>query len=303
MTARIFYILFIIISLLPITNSAIALLLGITFGLIFNNYWSSFSKNYSKKILNISIIGLGFGLNLHEAISVSKDGFLITLITISTVFVLGFILYKILKTDKNTSLLISSGTAICGGSAIAAISSVINPKANQISIALVIVFILNAVALILFPILGNLLNLSQYQFGLWSAIAIHDTSSVVGAAKTFGDEALEIATTVKLSRTLWIFPVAIIISLFQKKTNQSKIKFPFFIIGFIVAMVIATYYPQGENVYSIITTISKQLLCLSLFMIGSLINFKSFKEAGIKTMAFAIILWIAISIISLILIY
>lgn len=303
MTARIFYILFIIISLLPITNSAIALLLGITFGLIFNNYWSSFSKNYSKKILNISIIGLGFGLNLHEAISVSKDGFVITLITISTVFVLGFILYKILKTDKNTSLLISSGTAICGGSAIAAISSVINPKANQISIALVIVFILNAVALILFPILGNLLNLSQYQFGLWSAIAIHDTSSVVGAAKTFGDEALEIATTVKLSRTLWIFPVAIIISLFQKKTNQSKIKFPFFIIGFIVAMVIATYYPQGENVYSIITTISKQLLCVSLFMIGSLINFKSFKEAGIKTMAFAIILWIAISIISLILIY
>lgn len=303
MTARIFYILFIIISLLPITNSAIALLLGITFGLIFNNYWSSFSKNYSKKILNISIIGLGFGLNLHEAISVSKDGFLITLITISTVFVLGFILYKILKTDKNTSLLISSGTAICGGSAIAAISSVINPKANQISIALVIVFILNAVALILFPILGNLLNLSQYQFGLWSAIAIHDTSSVVGAAKTFGDEALEIATTVKLSRTLWIFPVAIIISLFQKKTNQSKIKFPFFIIGFIVAMVIATYYPQGENVYSIITTISKQMLCVSLFMIGSLINFKSFKEAGIKTMAFAIILWIAISIISLILIY
>lgn len=303
MTARIFYILFIIISLLPITNSAIALLLGITFGLIFNNYWSSFSKNYSKKILNISIIGLGFGLNLHEAISVSKDGFLITLITISTVFVLGFILYKILKTDKNTSLLISSGTAICGGSAIAAISSVINPKANQISIALVIVFILNAVALILFPILGNLLNLSQYQFGLWSAIAIHDTSSVVGAAKTFGDEALEIATTVKLSRTLWIFPVAIITSLFQKKTNQSKIKFPFFIIGFIVAMVIATYYPQGENVYSIITTISKQLLCVSLFMIGSLINFKSFKEAGIKTMAFAIILWIAISIISLILIY
>ena len=288
---------------MPITNSAIALLLGITFGLIFNNYWSSFSKNYSKKILNISIIGLGFGLNLHEAISVSKDGFLITLITISTVFVLGFILYKILKTDKNTSLLISSGTAICGGSAIAAISSVINPKANQISIALVIVFILNAVALILFPILGNLLNLSQYQFGLWSAIAIHDTSSVVGAAKTFGDEALEIATTVKLSRTLWIFPVAIIISLFQKKTNQSKIKFPFFIIGFIVAMVIATYYPQGENVYSIITTISKQLLCVSLFMIGSLINFKSFKEAGIKTMAFAIILWIAISIISLILIY
>lgn len=303
MTARIFYILFIIISLLPITNSAIALLLGITFGLIFNNYWSSFSKNYSKKILNISIIGLGFGLNLHEAISVSKDGFLITLITISTVFVLGFILYKILKTDKNTSLLISSGTAICGGSAIAAISSVINPKANQISIALVIVFILNAVALILFPILGNLLNLSQYQFGLWSAIAIHDTSSVVGAAKTFGDEALEIATTVKLSRTLWIFPVAIITSLFQKKTNQSKIKFPFFIIGFIVAMVIATYYPQGENVYSIITTISKQMLCVSLFMIGSLINFKSFKEAGIKTMAFAIILWIAISIISLILIY
>ena len=288
---------------MPITNSAIALLLGITFGLIFNNYWSSFSKNYSKKILNISIIGLGFGLNLHEAFSVSKDGFLITLITISTVFVLGFILYKILKTDKNTSLLISSGTAICGGSAIAAISSVINPKANQISIALVIVFILNAVALILFPILGNLLNLSQYQFGLWSAIAIHDTSSVVGAAKTFGDEALEIATTVKLSRTLWIFPVAIIISLFQKKTNQSKIKFPFFIIGFIVAMVIATYYPQGENVYSIITTISKQLLCVSLFMIGSLINFKSFKEAGIKTMAFAIILWIAISIISLILIY
>lgn len=240
-------------------------------------------------------------MNLHEAVSVSKDGFMLTLTSVISVFILGFIFFRVLKTNKNISLLITSGTAICGGSAIAVISSVLKPKSNEITIALAAVFILNAIALLIFPYIGHFFQLNQYQFGLWSAIAIHDTSSVVGAAKIFGDEALHVATTVKLSRTLWIFPIAIIINYFSKQ-EDSSFKFPYFIFGFIATMLIATYFPEGESVYKILQVISKQLMVVSLFMIGSMINFEAIKQAGFRTLSFATILWILISFISLILI-
>ena len=301
MIARLFYFGLLLLTFFPFINSSIALVLGIVYGLIFQNSFSSFSKKYSKKLLNTAIIGLGLGLNLHEAVSVSKDGFLLTFISVISVFTLGFIFFKILKINKNTSLLITSGTAICGGSAIAAISSVLKPKSTEITIALAAVFILNAIALLIFPYIGHFFQLSQYQFGLWSAIAIHDTSSVVGAAKIYGDEALHVATTVKLSRTLWIFPLAIIISYFNKN-EDSSFKFPYFIFGFIATMLIATYLPEGENLYKILQSISKQAMVVSLFMIGSMINLEAIKKAGFKTMSFATILWILISIISLILI-
>ena len=301
MIARLFYFGLLLLTFFPFINSSIALVLGIIYGLIFQNSFAEFSKKYSKKILNTAIIGLGLGLNLHEAVSVSKDGFMLTLTSVISVFILGFIFFRVLKTNKNISLLITSGTAICGGSAIAAISSVLKPKSNEITIALAAVFILNAIALLIFPYIGHFFQLNQYQFGLWSAIAIHDTSSVVGAAKIFGDEALHVATTVKLSRTLWIFPLAIIINYFSKQ-EDSSFKFPYFIFGFIATMLIATYFPEGKSVYNTLQVISKQLMVVSLFMIGSMINFEAIKQAGFRTLSFATILWILISFISLILI-
>ena len=301
MIARLFYFGLLLLTFFPFINSSIALVLGIIYGLIFQNSFAEFSKKYSKKILNTAIIGLGLGLNLHEAVSVSKDGFMLTLTSVISVFILGFIFFRVLKTNKNISLLITSGTAICGGSAIAVISSVLKPKSNEITIALAAVFILNAIALLIFPYIGHFFQLNQYQFGLWSAIAIHDTSSVVGAAKIFGDEALHVATTVKLSRTLWIFPLAIIINYFSKQ-EDSSFKFPYFIFGFIATMLTATYFPEGESVYNTLQVISKQLMVVSLFMIGSMINFEAIKQAGFRTLSFATILWILISFISLILI-
>lgn len=301
MIARIVYFGLLLLTFFPFIESSVALLLGIGYGLFFQNEFGDFSKKYSKKLLNIAIIGLGLGLNLHEAVSVSKDGFLLTLISVLSVFIIGFVFYRLLKINKNTSLLITSGTAICGGSAIATISSVLQPKANQITIAMAVVFVLNAIALVIFPFIGHYFHLTQYQFGLWSAIAIHDTSSVVGAAKQYGEQALEVATTVKLSRTLWIFPLALLIGYFNKK-EDSNYKFPYFILGFIASMLIATYLPQGEKIYYFLQGVSKQLMVVALFLIGSLINLKSIKQAGFKTLSYGILLWIFISILSLLLI-
>jgi len=301
MIARYIYFVLLLLTCFPFINSSVALVLGMAYGLIFYKDEITFSKKYSKKLLNTAIIGLGFGLNFHEAISVSKDGFILTLISILSVFAFGYLFYRLLKINKNTSLLITSGTAICGGSAIAAISSVLQPKANQITIALATVFILNAVALLIFPFIGHYFQLSQYQFGLWSAIAIHDTSSVVGAAKQYGEQALHIATTVKLSRTLWIFPLAILIGYFNKKEGTS-FKFPYFILGFVATMIFATYFPEGKDVYQVFQLIAKQMMVVALFMIGSMINFQAIKQAGFKTISYGILLWIFISIMSLFLI-
>ena len=301
MIARYIFFGLLLLTFFPFIESSMALVMGILYGSFFQNQYTLIAKKYSKKLLNIAIIGLGFGLNLHEAVSISKDGFVLTLVSILSVFTFGYVFFSLLNINKNTSLLITSGTAICGGSAIAAISSVLQPKTNQITIALAAVFILNALALLIFPFVGHFLELSQYQFGLWSAIAIHDTSSVVGAAKQYGETALHVATTVKLSRTLWIFPLAIIIGYFNKK-EETKYNFPYFIFGFVATMLIATYFPQGEEIYAGLQSISKQLMVVSLFLIGSMIDFKSIKQAGAKTMTFAVLLWLLISVLSLVLI-
>ncbi|HET8839020.1 MAG TPA: putative sulfate exporter family transporter, partial [Flavobacteriaceae bacterium] len=241
-----FFLLLALSTLLPFVNAPIALVMGIVFSLLLGNPFPEKSAKISKSLLQLSIIGLGFGLNAIDAFEVSKDGFLITVATIVLVFGLGFLLNKFFKIEKITALLISSGTAICGGSAIASVSPIVKAKNEQISIAIGVVFLLNAVALLIFPFIGHFFELSQYQFGLWSAIAIHDTSSVVGAAQAFGAEALEIATTVKLSRALWIIPVTLIISYFYNKSNHSRgVKIPMFIVAFIAATIIATLFPEG----------------------------------------------------------
>lgn len=288
-----------ILSLFPFTSPALALLSGIIFINLFP-IKSDFIAKYTKKILQYSIIGLGFGMNVNTAIKAGSDGFLFTISSIIGVFMIGLLLGKLFQIDKKITQLITTGTAICGGSAIAAVSPIIEAKNNQNSIALGVVFLLNALALVIFPILGSYFNLSQNQFGIWAAIAIHDTSSVVGAATKYGNEALQIATTIKLARALWIIPIALIFSLVYKK--GTKVKIPIFILLFIVAILLNTYIPSIYVVSPLIFKLSKTGLKLALFLIGTGLPIKKFINIGLKPVLLGVILWIAVSISSLIMI-
>lgn len=284
-----------VLSFSPIVSPPIALLFGILFVNIFGKVLET--DTFVKKLLQYSIIGLGFGINLNTAIEAGSQGFLFTVSTIALVMIFGLFLAKILKIDKTIAQLISAGTAICGGSAIAAVAPILKANSKQTSVALGIVFVLNAVALFIFPEIGHFFNLSQNQFGIWSAIAIHDTSSVVGAASKYGNEALQIATTVKLARALWIIPLAFLISIFTK--SEGKIKIPYFIGFFVLAILAGTYLPFLQNFNSIISEISRDTLKVALFLIGAGLSLQNLKNIGIKPLLLGIILWIFISSISL----
>lgn len=284
-----------VFSFSSFSSPPIALLLGILFVNIFGKVLET--DSFVKKLLQYSIVGLGFGINLKTAIEAGSQGFLFTVSTIILVMVLGLVLAKILKIDKTIAQLISAGTAICGGSAIAAISPILKANSKQTSVALGIVFVLNAVALFIFPEIGHFFNLSQNQFGIWSAIAIHDTSSVVGASSKYGKEALQIATTVKLARALWIIPLAFIISIFTK--SEGKIKIPYFIGYFVLAILAGTYLPFLKNFNHYISEFSRDLLKVALFLIGAGLSFKNLKNIGLKPLLLGIILWLLISSISL----
>ena len=284
-----------VLSFSPLVSPPIALLFGILFVNIFGKVLET--DSFVKKLLQYSIIGLGFGINLNTAIEAGSQGFLFTVSTIALVMIFGLFLAKILKIDKTIAQLISAGTAICGGSAIAAVAPILKANSKQTSVALGIVFVLNAVALFIFPEIGHFFNLTQNQFGIWSAIAIHDTSSVVGAASKYGNEALQIATTVKLARALWIIPLAFLISVFTK--SEGKIKIPYFIGFFVLAILAGTYLPFLQNFNSIISEISRDTLKVALFLIGAGLSLQNLKNIGIKPLLLGIILWIFISSISL----
>ena len=284
-----------VLSFSPIVSPPIALLFGILFVNIFGKVLET--DSFVKKLLQYSIIGLGFGINLNTAIEAGSQGFLFTVSTIALVMIFGLLLAKILKIDKTIAQLISAGTAICGGSAIAAVAPILKANSKQTSVALGIVFVLNAVALFIFPEIGHFFNLTQNQFGIWSAISIHDTSSVVGAASKYGNEALQIATTVKLARALWIIPLAFLISIFTK--SEGKIKIPYFIGFFVLAILAGTYLPFLQNFNSIISEISRDTLKVALFLIGAGLSLQNLKNIGIKPLLLGIILWIFISSISL----
>lgn len=284
-----------VLSFSPIVSPPIALLFGILFVNIFGKVLET--DTFVKKLLQYSIIGLGFGINLNTSIEAGSQGFLFTVSTIALVMIFGLLLAKILKIDKTIAQLISAGTAICGGSAIAAVAPILKANSKQTSVALGIVFVLNAVALFIFPEIGHFFNLSQNQFGIWSAIAIHDTSSVVGAASKYGNEALQIATTVKLARALWIIPLAFLISIFTK--SEGKIKIPYFIGFFVLAILAGTYLPFLQNFNTIISEISRDTLKVALFLIGAGLSLQNLKNIGIKPLLLGIILWIFISSISL----
>ena len=286
---KIIFVVLAFVCLTPCVSSPIALSLGFTLAIFIGNPFEKKLHQYIHLLLQISIVGLGFGLKLNEALEAGKSGLILTIIIICTVMILGYFLGKFLKLERPLSYLISVGTAICGGSAIAATSPIIKPNTKQISLALAIVFTLNSIALFIYPMIGHSLNLSQEQFGLWCAVGIHDTSSVVGAASKYGNEALKIATTVKLARALWIIPVSLI-TMFIFKSKGSKIKIPWFIGYFILAILLNTYFPFFDKFSSVITIAAKSGLNLTLFFIGSTLSVQTLKTIGLKPLALAVFL-------------
>ncbi|MEO6818161.1 MAG: putative sulfate exporter family transporter [Ginsengibacter sp.] len=295
---KIIFILLLILCLTPLITPPIALLLGIGVAQTIGNPYIFYNHKATSFLLKASVIGLGFGMNFHSAVQAGKEGIIFTICSIFGTLILGFILGKVLKIEMKTSHLISCGTAICGGSAIAAVSPIIKAGENQISIALGTIFILNSIALFLFPAIGHYLHLSQNQFGIWAAIAIHDTSSVVGAANKYGAEALQVATTVKLARALWIIPIAFLSS-YMFKSGKQKIKIPYFIGFFILAMLVNTYLPVIHPVSGILVVIAKIGLTVTLFLIGSGLSAKVLKSVGLKPLLQGVILWIVISTVAL----
>ncbi|MGF1734383.1 YeiH family protein [Photobacterium satsumensis] len=282
-----------LLCLLPAVSSPIALVLGFTlatFGIVPTQFNLA---ALTKKLLSYSIIGLGFGIQLDQAIEASKQGFGIIVASIFCTLILGYIFTKLLRIEQKTGHLIASGTAICGGSAIAAVAPAINAKDDQTSLALATVFVLNAIALFIFPVIGHFFEMSQHAFGTWAAIAIHDTSSVVGAAGAYGDEALKTATTLKLARALWIIPIAFLSAL-MFKGNSKKIGVPFFILFYCLAILVAYLLPDFQPFYSAVFSLSKRVLVVCLFLIGSGITIQKLRAAGIQPLLLGVILWVSI---------
>lgn len=294
----------ILLLLVPFLSPATALLAGLIVAFTIGNPFIAHNKIFTKILLQASVVGLGFGMNLTQALEAGKTGFIFTIFSITLTMLLGIIVGRWLKVSTGTRTLIAGGTAICGGSAIAAIAPVINARDNNMTVALGTIFSLNALALFIFPPLGNLLGMTDTEFGYWCAIAIHDTSSVVGAAAERSTQALAIATTTKLIRALWIIPLSLIIALIWNKRQTDNtpgnkhISIPWFILLYIIAMIIATYIPAGEALYTRAVSIARIGMIYTLFLIGSGLSWQSLREVGIRPILLGIILWIAISILS-----
>jgi len=287
--------------LTPWASAPVALALGIALAWFAQHPYKQYNKKATQWLLKASVIGLGFGMNAVTALKAGKEGIIFTIVSIVVTLLLGFVVGRLLKVESKTSYLVSSGTAICGGSAIAAISPVIKAEEKQVSVALGVVFILNSVALMVFPIIGHALHMTQQEFGLWSAIAIHDTSSVVGAASRYGTEALQVATTVKLARALWIIPFAFISS-FVFKNADKKITIPYFIGLFLLAMLANTYIPGIEIISPYIVKVAKAGLTLTLFLIGCGLSREVLKSVGLRPFFQGVAVWIFISVLSLVVI-
>lgn len=298
---KIIFIVLALVCLSGFVSTPIALLLGLIVANLSGHPFLHLNHKATNLLLQVSVVGLGFGMNVNSALSAGKAGFLFTVASIFSTLILGFFIGKWFNVEKKTAHLISCGTAICGGSAIAAIAPVIKSDEKQTSVALGVIFILNSIALFLFPAVGHWLELSQQEFGLWCAIAIHDTSSVVGAANRYGPEALQIATTVKLARALWIIPIALVTaSLF--KNQKSKIKIPYFIGLFILAMMTNSYLPQTAIISPYLVAVAKIGLAFTLFLIGAGLNSKVLKTVGIKPLLQGVLLWGFIAVAALVLI-
>jgi uncharacterized integral membrane protein (TIGR00698 family) len=289
-----------IISASGYISPPIALTAGILFGLSVPHPLPADSRELSRFLLQASVVALGFGMNLHEVIKAGRSGFVYTALGISFALAIGLTLGSLLRVRGNSSFLITTGTAICGGSAIAAVGPIIQADEQEMAVALGTVFILNSVALLIFPLVGWALRLTEPQFGLWAALAIHDTSSVVGAASKYGATALVVGTTVKLARALWIVPLALITA--AVKRSNSRVKLPWFILFFCLAAVVNTYLPNVWHLTQALFTLGRYSLTAVLFLIGTSISAAALKEVGWRPLIQGILLWGAVALTSLYLI-
>ena len=298
------FIFFILFLLSPYGSPPAALALGLLLAFTIGNPFPELSGKPTRYLLQASVVLLGFGMNLEAIVKAGRDGILFTIATIFGTLTLGYLVGRFLAVPNKTSTLISSGTAICGGSAIAAVGPAINAGHEEMSVSLGTVFILNSVALFLFPLLGHVLGLSEHQFGIWAAIAIHDTSSVVGAAQAYGSEALATATTVKLARALWIAPIALMFAFLYRKADseaKAKVAIPWFIFLFIGAAAFRTYAPTFilPSIFDSLVNLAKAGMTLTLFLIGASLTPKMLKKVGIRPLIQGVLLWIVISVVAL----
>ena len=305
LTAKAVYIILIALILIPFNSfglpqisAPVALLCGLIFAFIFPNPCPKFNKKTSKYLLQVAVVCLGFNMNLQESLKSGSEGMFFTVVSVIGVMCLGVLIGYWLHINRKTSYLISSGTAICGGSAIAAVGPVVKADENEMAVSLGVIFVLNSIALFIFPPLGHLFDMTQQQFGTWGAIAIHDTSSVVGAGEIFGEEAMKTATLIKLTRALWIIPLAFV-TMFIFRDKKSKISIPWFIFIFVLAMIVNTYVALPGWFVDTMVWIAKRGMVVTLFCIGASLSMSSIKKVGIKPFLQAVALWIIISISSL----
>lgn len=292
LTAKVIFFLFLALSFTGWLSPPLALSAGILFGFSFAHPYAEQSRNAARFLLQAAVVGLGFGMNLHEVLKAGRSGFVYTAISISLAIVLGLALGELLKIRGNASFLITTGTAICGGSAIAAIGPILQASEEDMAVSLGAVFILNSVALLIFPPVGSALHLSQTQFGLWAALAIHDTSSVVGAASKYGAQALVIGTTVKLARALWIVPLALATA--ALKRSKSQVPLPWFILFFCLAAVVNTYLPSFSGMTHVLSTLGRLGLTATLFLIGTGLSRATLRQVGWRPLLQAVLLWIVV---------
>jgi uncharacterized integral membrane protein (TIGR00698 family) len=306
--AKIFFALGLVLSLTGLFSPPIALTLGILFGLSFSHPYINESRGIARTLLQSSVVALGFGMNLHEVVKAGRSGFVYTALGISFALLAGLALGKLLQVRGNSSFLITAGTAICGGSAIAAIGPVLQADEEEMALSLGTVFILNSIALLIFPPIGNALHLSQSQFGLWAALAIHDTSSVVGAATKYGPQALVVGTTVKLARALWIVPLALATAVIKRsrsnntaagESRTARLQFPWFIAFFVLAAVLNTSFPAFKRPAHWLFTLGRLGLTATLFLIGSGISRAALKEVGWRPLLLGVLLWLGVGLTSL----
>jgi len=293
MISKVVFLLGLAVAASGVVSPPVALALGLVFGFVFPHPFDQSAKKLSRYLLQASVVGLGFGMNLHDVIRAGRSGFVYTLLSISFAMVAGMVLGALLGMQRTPAFLISTGTAICGGSAIAAVGPICGASDEQMAVSLGTIFVLNSVALLIFPGIGAALKLTQTQFGLWSALAIHDTSSVVGAAAKYGAVALAVGTTVKLARALWIVPMSIATAVV--KHARARIQWPWFIALFCLAAVCNTYFPAGAAAYGLLSRIAKIGLTATLYLIGTGISLATLKKVGHRPLLQGVILWLLIS--------
>lgn len=287
-----------LLALTPWVTAPVALVSGVIFAVTWGNPWPAQSNRFQTWLLQGSVVGLAAAMNLGVVLRVGASGVGQTLLGLSVTLTLSLLLARVMRTEPTTSLLIGVGTAICGGSAIAAVGPAVGAKSHQTSVALAVVFLLNAVALVLFPAVGRLAALTPAQFGLWCALAIHDTSSVVGASMQFGAESLAVGTTVKLARALWIIPLTLVLTRFWRRELPSegeKPKRPWFILGFLGIAALVTWVPALQPAGQLVATVSRQVLVATLFLVGAGVSREALAQVGVRPIILGVVLWVIVA--------